>query len=251
MIRLSVLDLPTLPPTAARPHLSGGAPVAEFVDCDDGRAGAGHRAARRRRPGLALGTAQGVVKRVTTGLPRPNKDLGGRRRCATATASSAPSTLHDRRRGPGASSPATPSCCASPRRAVRPQGRAGRWDGRHPAGRRARGRSSSVRVDPAADNVVVTVGRLVAALPGTEPGLGQGDAVRRVPAPRAAAPAAFAATGSCAARTPWCSPGSARSRPGRPRPTASPLDLPEATGKRDGSGTAYPAVIAGVGAPVR
>jgi len=41
-------------------------------------------------------------------------------------------------------------------------------------------------------------------------------------------------------------------RPARPSgPNGVPLDLPEATGKRDGSGVAYPAVIAGVGAPVR
>ena len=29
------------------------------------------------------------------------------------------------------------------------------------------------------------------------------------------------------------------------------LELPEASGRRDGSGTAYPAVIGGIGSPVR
>jgi len=29
------------------------------------------------------------------------------------------------------------------------------------------------------------------------------------------------------------------------------LELPEASGRRDGSGTAYPSVIGGIGAPVR
>ena len=69
--------------------------------------------------------------------------------------------------------------------------------------------------------------------------------------PRAAARAAFAHTGSCAARTPWCSPGSAREPARASGPNGVALELPEATGKRDGSGHAYPAVIAGVGAPVR
>ncbi|MCZ3385945.1 MAG: DNA topoisomerase IV subunit A [Actinomycetia bacterium] len=64
VVRLSVLDLPTLPNTAAGPTLSGGAPVREFVDL-----------ARGERPlglvpldgpaTIALGTRLGTVKRVT------------------------------------------------------------------------------------------------------------------------------------------------------------------------------------------
>ena len=38
-IRLQVLDLPTLPPTATAPSLAGGAPISEFVDLDRGREG--------------------------------------------------------------------------------------------------------------------------------------------------------------------------------------------------------------------
>ena len=61
--RVNVLDLPGLPPTAASPNLQGGVPLTELMDLgdatplalvpltDDG-------------PGLALGTRQGVVKRV-------------------------------------------------------------------------------------------------------------------------------------------------------------------------------------------
>lgn len=61
--RLSVLEIPGLPPTAQSPHLQGGVPLRELLDSgaapvtlmtldDDGG------------PGLALGTRQGVVKRV-------------------------------------------------------------------------------------------------------------------------------------------------------------------------------------------
>ncbi len=60
--RISVLELPALPPGAHSPHLQGGLPIAEIVPLDspalalmtfddDG-------------PGIALGTRQGVVKRV-------------------------------------------------------------------------------------------------------------------------------------------------------------------------------------------
>ena len=61
--RLQVLDLPALPPTAQSPNLQGGVPLGEIIDLggqrplalmpltDDG-------------PGVALGTRQGVVKRV-------------------------------------------------------------------------------------------------------------------------------------------------------------------------------------------
>ena len=60
--RVSVLDLPALPPTAGAPAVQGGVPVGELVATD----------ARTvtlmtfddAQPGLALGTRQGTVKRV-------------------------------------------------------------------------------------------------------------------------------------------------------------------------------------------
>jgi DNA gyrase subunit A len=73
MIRLPVLDMPTLPPTSAGPTLSGGAPVAEFVVLEKGERLLGLCSLREDAKGLALGTAQGVVKRVTTDYPI-NKD---------------------------------------------------------------------------------------------------------------------------------------------------------------------------------
>ena len=63
MRKLDVLDLPTLPPTASAPHLRGGAPISEFlavgnddVVCLVSFVG--------ETPGLAIGTRDGVVKRV-------------------------------------------------------------------------------------------------------------------------------------------------------------------------------------------
>ncbi len=71
MIRLGVLDVPALPPTAGAPSLSGGARIEEFLALAKGERvltlatldGVGGTT------GLALGTAQGVVKRVAVDYP--------------------------------------------------------------------------------------------------------------------------------------------------------------------------------------
>ncbi|WP_088290707.1 DNA topoisomerase (ATP-hydrolyzing) subunit A [Kineosporia sp. A_224] len=73
MVRLPVLDMPALPPTSTSPSLSGGAPVAEFLALEKGERLLALSSLREDSPGLALGTAQGVVKRVTTDYPS-NKD---------------------------------------------------------------------------------------------------------------------------------------------------------------------------------
>jgi DNA gyrase subunit A len=70
LIRLGVLDLPALPPSAHSPGLSGGAPVSEFVSTAPGETVVGIAAADAAGAGLALGTAQGVVKRVTPDYPQ-------------------------------------------------------------------------------------------------------------------------------------------------------------------------------------
>ncbi len=63
VIKLGVLDLPTLPDTANHPNLQGGAPVGEFVTLDGERVIA-LTSFESGSTGLALGTKQGVVKRV-------------------------------------------------------------------------------------------------------------------------------------------------------------------------------------------
>jgi DNA gyrase subunit A len=64
MVRLSVLELPTLPPTADAPHLSGGAPLAAYVDLPRGEEPVTLASLAPDAPPLALGTAAGIVKRV-------------------------------------------------------------------------------------------------------------------------------------------------------------------------------------------
>ena len=61
---------------------------------------------------------------------------------------------------------------------------------------------------------------------------------------------ASAATASSRARTPSSRPGPAPRRRGRPRRAVLPIELPAATGRRDGSGIPGPQAIAAVAGPV-
>lgn len=72
MIRLSALDLPTLPPTAGPPSLGGGAPLAAYVDLPKGEEPVTIVPVGADAPVVALGTASGVVKRVTPDAPKGN-----------------------------------------------------------------------------------------------------------------------------------------------------------------------------------
>ena len=76
MLRLSVLELPTLPPTADSPHLSGGAPLAAYLELGRDEQPVTLASLAPDSPVLALGTASGVVKRVVTDHPaRPSWEL--------------------------------------------------------------------------------------------------------------------------------------------------------------------------------
>jgi DNA gyrase subunit A len=73
MLRLSVVDLPALPPTAAPPALSGGGPVTEFCRLEKGERVVALASLDPDGPTIALGTATGVVKRLKYDVPA-NKD---------------------------------------------------------------------------------------------------------------------------------------------------------------------------------
>ncbi|MEV7358731.1 MULTISPECIES: DNA topoisomerase IV subunit A [unclassified Kitasatospora] len=72
VLRLPVIDLPALPPTPS-PTLAGGAAVGEFLRLEAGERALALTTLDESSPGLALGTAQGVVKRVVPEWPA-NKD---------------------------------------------------------------------------------------------------------------------------------------------------------------------------------
>ncbi len=77
LIRLGVLELPAIPPSAHSPGLSGGAPVAEFVGTEKGETVVAIVAADATAAGagLVLGTAAGVVKRVAPDYPQNATDF--------------------------------------------------------------------------------------------------------------------------------------------------------------------------------
>ncbi|GEA89107.1 DNA gyrase/topoisomerase IV subunit A [Cellulomonas cellasea] len=74
VVRVSVLHLPSLPPTDGAPTLSGGVPLAEVVTLEAGERVVGLTSLAPDAPTLALGTAQGVVKRVSPGDVPGNRD---------------------------------------------------------------------------------------------------------------------------------------------------------------------------------
>ncbi len=73
MIRLGVIDMPSLPPVSTAPSLSGGARVEEFLVLAKGERVLTLASLTEDSPGIALGTASGVVKRVIVDYPL-NKD---------------------------------------------------------------------------------------------------------------------------------------------------------------------------------
>ncbi|MEW1719199.1 DNA topoisomerase IV subunit A [Streptomyces sp. NPDC093109] len=73
LLRISVIDLPQLPDTVSAPNLSGGAAVTEFLALEGDEKVVCLTTLDESSPGLALGTLQGVVKRVVPDYPS-NKD---------------------------------------------------------------------------------------------------------------------------------------------------------------------------------
>ncbi|WP_031037707.1 DNA gyrase/topoisomerase IV subunit A [Streptomyces sp. NRRL F-5650] len=73
LLRVNVVDLPQLPESMPAPNLAGGAPLAEFVSLEDDEDVVCLTTLDESSPGLALGTEQGVVKRVVPDYPS-NKD---------------------------------------------------------------------------------------------------------------------------------------------------------------------------------
>jgi DNA gyrase subunit A len=242
VVRLSALELPTLPPTNGAPSLSGGAPLAAFVDLPRGEEPLTLMSLSADSPGLALGTAQGVVKRVTPEYPGNKDDWPV---IALKDADEVVGAVELRT---GEEDLVLVTSDAQllhfPAGNVRPQGRGG-------GGIAGVKLSSGARVvwfgavDPAADNVVVTASGSSSALPGTEPG-------SLKVTPYAEYPAKGRATGGVRCHRflrgedtlilAWAGATPARAAGA----SGVAVELPDATGRRDGSGTPGGAPIAAI-----
>jgi DNA gyrase subunit A len=251
LIRLGVLEIPALPPSAHSPSLAGGAPISEFVALGAGESVVGLAAPDAAAAGLALGTASGVVKRVTPDYPGSSDEFDV-------------ITLKDGDRVVGAVQLASDDqdlvfitsdaqLLRFGASAVRPQGRAaagmagirlsaGAWviwfgavGGGTAGGRTAGGRTVVPGGDPADGPVVATVAGAAGALPGT------GAATVKV-TPYSEYPAKGRATGGVRCHRflkgedvlilAWAGPAPARGA----TDAGVPVELPPADGRRDGSG---------------
>ena len=246
MVRLSVVDLPGLPPTATAPSLAGGAPLSEFVELEKGERVVTLASLAADSPGLALGTERGVVKRVQPDYPsgRDSFELirldDGDRVVGAAEVSEGAELVF-------VSSDA--QLLRFPASSVRPQGR--------PAGGMAGIRLGAGQqvvffgaVDPAEPGLVVTVAGSSDALPGTQPGAGKVT-------PFADYPGKGRATGGVRCQRflrgedtlllAWVGPEPARAS------TAAgvPVELPPVDPRRDGSGVPLAQPVGAVAGPAR
>jgi DNA gyrase subunit A len=246
VLRVSVLELPALPPTNDAPGLSGGAPLGAFVDLPAAERVLTLTSLDAGSPGLALGTAQGVVKRVLPDVP------GGREEWEVISLKDGDQVVGAVELRTGEEELCFITSDAQllhfPAGGVRPQGR--------PAGGIAGIKLASKAraiwfgaVDPArGEPVVVTVAGTSSALPGTEAGTvkvtpfaeypGKGRATGGVRCHRFLRGEDLLVLGWAGA-TPARASGAG----------GAPVDLPPATGRRDGSGTPLPAPLAAVAPP--
>ena len=178
LLRLGVLDVPALPDTASAPNLSGGAPVSEFLSLDKDEQVVALSSLDADCPGLALGTEQGVVKRVVPDHPQ-NKDTWEviALKAGDRVVGAVELTAEERDLVFVTSDAQLLRFHAA---AVRPQGRAAGGHGRHPAGRRRPGRVFGA-VDPRGRRRGGHDLRLVRRAARHRRRVGQGHALRRVP----------------------------------------------------------------------
>jgi len=244
MVRLGVLDVPAVPATASAPHLSGGAPVSEFLSLERDERVLALCSLATDGAGLALGTAQGVVKRVLADYPAKDSwDVVGLRDGDQVVGAVELDAEDDEL----VFVTSDAQLLHFPASAVRPQGRSAGGM----AGVRLAAAASAVffgAVPAAGEAAVVTVAGSSSALPGTDagsvkvtpfteyPGKGRGtggvrchrflrgEDVLTLAWAGSAPPMAAAATGVA-------------------------IDLPAATGKRDGSGVAASQPLAAVSSP--
>ncbi len=247
MLRLGVVDTPALPPTAGPPSLSGGAPVSEFLTLEPGERVLTLCSLDEGSPGLALGTAQGVVKRVATDYPtradwevvslKDGDEVVGAVELRSDDAELVFVTSDGQLLHFDAGK-------------VRPQGRAAGGMAGVKLGAGARVvYFGAVAPAATADAVAVTISGSSSALPGTETG-----SAKVTPLPEY--PGKGRSTGGVRCHrflrgedeliAAWVGPAPAMATAA----SGAAVELPAATGRRDGSGTPLPQPVSALGGPI-
>ncbi|GAA3418055.1 DNA gyrase/topoisomerase IV subunit A [Streptosporangium vulgare] len=243
MIRVQVVDLPTLPRSANPPSLSGGHPVTEYVTFNPGETVVGIGSLDPNGPGLALGTAQGVVKRVVPDYPANRDDfevITLKDGDTVVGAVELESEEHDL-----VFITSEAQLLRYPASVVRPQGRpAGGM-----AGVRLDGDAVVIwfgAVDPARESQVVTIAGSSTALPGTQIGGAKiSDFAEYPPKGRGTGGVRVQRflKGEDVLLLAWAGPGPARAVSA----VGKPVPLPEELGRRDGSGVRLTHTVSAVG----
>ncbi|WP_062378192.1 DNA gyrase/topoisomerase IV subunit A [Demequina pelophila] len=241
IVRLSLLEVPALAPTSEPPSLGGGTPVAQLVALERGEEIVGLVPLDGAAP-LALATAGGVVKRVRA------DDLPNRDEWEAISLDDGDAVV-----GAGVAPDGTDLILIADdaqllhfdASLVRPQGRAGGGIAGIKLGAGARVIFFGA-VPVGTEAVVATVAGPSDALPGTAAGSAKWTPLEEYPTKGRATGGVRAhrfLKGEDALLLAWAGPAPARASSG----AGQPLDLPEEAGRRDGSGAAMPAPVAGLG----
>ena len=241
LIKISALDLPTVPSTAHAPNLQGGTHVSELVTLDAGEKVLCLTTLADDSLGLALGTARGVVKRVNPEILSKDSwevirlEAGDRVVGAVELTAAAAELVFVTNDAQLLHFPAT---------AVRPQGRSGGGM----AGIKLGIGASVVYFGAvsATEVVVATVSGTSRALPGTDAGSVKVTGFGHYPAKGRATGGVRChrfLKGEDAVLLAWVGPAPAIAA----APSGSPVPLPAADARRDGSGTPSSQPIAAIG----
>ena len=241
LIKISALDLPTVPSTAHAPNLQGGTHVSELVTLDAGEKVLCLTTLADDSLGLALGTARGVVKRVNPEILGKDSwevirlEAGDRVVGAVELTAAAAELVFVTNDAQLLHFPAT---------AVRPQGRSGGGM----AGIKLGIGASVVYFGAvsATEVVVATVSGTSRALPGTDAGSVKVTGFGHYPAKGRATGGVRChrfLKGEDAVLLAWVGPAPAIAA----APSGSPVPLPAADSRRDGSGTPSSQPIAAIG----
>ncbi len=243
--RISVVDIPAIPPTQGVPGLSGGAPIGAFLTLEKNESPV---AILNLESQFVLGTRNGLVKRLASthainrtvwdviGLDEDDSVVGAvaldeanAKRCQLVFISAAGQLLH------------------FPANSVRAQGRA--------AGGVAGIKVADSHViffgvvDPKNANLVVSVSGSSQALPGTELGHGKVSDFTQYPSKGRATSGVRAhkfRSGEDSLLRAWCGPAPARAATS----SGKAAHLPAPDGKRDGTGVQLTHPIDAIGGPI-